>query len=525
MNVRFTTFLACFFVILSSRAQEGEWLGGAAPLKDLAPVRSKNISRTGSPVEAAVQKPERRPDRLKLLNGDSFTGQYQGVSNGHVLWLHPSFAEPARVIAKDVSSVRLEQRKILSEQSQDCAVSLISDGRLNGTLVGLNEKELILNTWYGGQLKIAREFIRTIEMGIKPERLVYQGPERGPDGWMTGNRNTGQVLKQMLKKKAKVGEGGPDKQRALAILGRIQVPGKVAAGVAGQQGAWRYVNNGFVCASSGPILGRKDLDLPSRCALNFDLQWTGYFNLGVNIFADQINNEYSGNSYSLRVDQTNIYLYRIQNGSTSNLGNVRSQLAGKKRCQLTLLIDKEARTVSVLIDGQLIRKWEDSRPFAGKGKGLLFTSRNNSAMRLSRIRITEWNGNLPENDAAKSGNGKEDFVLFSNKDSISGRAKRIEEGKLIFNTNFGDVPLPVSNMSSLTLSNAVKKLTPNAEDVRVQMQKNGRLTVELLSWDSGKVKIRSPYFGEAVFDSSVFEKLNFNLNQPRQDDEQGLFGP
>ena len=285
------------------------------------------------------------------------------------------------------------------------------------------------------------------------------------------------------------------------------------------------MNNGFVCASSGPILGRKDLDLPNRCALNFDLQWTGYFNLGVNIFADQINNEYSGNSYSLRVDQTNIYLYRIQNGSTSNLGNVRSQLAGKKRCQLTLLIDKEARTVSVLIDGQLIRKWKDSRPFAGKGKGLLFTSRNNSAMRLSRIRITEWNGNLPENDATKSGNGKEDFVLFSNKDSISGRAKRIEGGKLIFTTNFGDVPLPVSNMSSLTLSNPVKRLTPDSEHVRMQMQKNGRLTVELLSWESGKVKIRSPYFGEAVFDSSVFEKLNFNLNQPRQDDEEGLFGP
>ena len=525
MNVRFTAFMVLFFITLSSGAQVKEGVVRVDPLKEVAPSRSKEISRTSRPSKVTNQKPDSRPDRLKLLNGDSFTGQFQGINNGHILWLHPSFAEPARVIAKDVSSVQLEQRKTLEEKSQDCMVSLISGGRLSGTLMGLDEKGLTLDTWYGGQLKIARQFIRTIEMGIKPERLVYQGPEDGPDGWMTGNRNTGQALKQMLQKNVKAAEGGPEKQRVLAILGRVQKPGKVVPGVAGQQGAWRYVKNGFVCASSGPILGRKDLELPDRCALNFNLQWTGYFNLGVNIFADQINNEYSGNSYSLRVDQNNLYLYRIQNGSTSNLGNVKSQLNGKKRCQLTVLIDKEVKEISVLIDGQLIRKWEDTRPFAGKGKGLLFTSRNNSAMRLSGIRVTEWSGNLPESDMAKSGNGKEDFVLFSNKDGISGKAKRIEGDKLIFTTNFGDVPLPVSNMSSLTLSNPVKSPTPKVQDVKAQLLKNGRINVELLSWESGKVKIKNPYLGEAVFDSSVFEKLDFNLNQHRQDDEGGLFGP
>ena len=524
MNVNFMVLVAWFLIGLPSWAQVKE---GDGFLKGLTPAKSKGVSATSKPVQPALKKVDNRPDRLKLLNGDSFTGKFQGIKGGHILWLHPSFAEPARVIAKDVSSIRLEQHKISPEKTQDCSVGLVSGGRLNGLLVGLNEEGLTLDTWYGGRLKIAREFIRTIEPGVKPERLVYQGPEDGPGGWMTGNRNTGQVLKQMLKNNAKadVGKGAPEKQRALAILRRVPVPGKALVGGAGQQGAWRYVNNGFVCASSGPILGRKDLELPDRCALTFDLQWTGYFNLGVNIFADQINNEYSGNSYSLRIDQNNVYMYRIQNGSTANLGNVRSQLTGKKRCQVSLLIDKESKTLSVLIDGQLIRKWEDARPFAGKGKGLLFTSRNNSAMRLSQIRITEWNGSLPESDASKSGNGKEDFVVFSNKDSISGKAKRIDGDKLIFTTNFGDVPLPVTNMSSLTFSNPVKRLSPQAKDVKMQMQKSGTVSVELLAWGAGKVKIKSPYFGEAVFDSSVFEKLDFNLNLPRQEDEEGLFGP
>ena len=524
MNANYMALMVWIFIALPSWAQVKK---GDDFLKGLVPVKSKEISATSQPVQVTEKKKDNRPDRLKLLNGDSFTGKFQGINDGHVLWLHPSFAEPARVIARDVSSVRLEQREASTEKTENCSVSLVSGGKLNGVLLGLDEDGLTLDTWYGGKLKITREFVRSIEPGIKPERLVYQGPEDGPDGWMTGNRNTGQALKQMLRKnaKAEVGAVAADKHRALAIIRRAKVPGKVVVGAAGQQGAWRYVNNGFVCASSGPILGRKDLELPGQCSLTFDLQWTGYFNLGVNIFADQINNEYSGNSYSLRVDQNNIYLYRIQNGSTSNLGNVRSQLTGRKRCQLSLLIDKESKTLSVLIDGQLIRKWEDTRPFAGKGKGLLFTSRNNSTMRLSRIRITEWNGSLPESDASKSGNGKEDFVVFSNKDSISGKAKRIEGDKLIFTTNFGDVPLPVSNMSSLTFSNPVKRLTPKERDVKMLMQKNGIVNVELLSWSEGKTRVRSPYFGEAVFDSSVFEKLDFNLNEPRQDDEEGLFGP
>ena len=120
----------------------------------------------------------------------------------------------------------------------------------------------------------------------------------------------------------------------------------------------------------------KDLELPDRCALEFDFQYLGYFNLGINIFADQIKNEYSGNSYSLRLDQNNAYLYRIQNGSTSNLGNAQSQLSGKTECRVTLLVDKPAKTLSLLINDRLVNKWEDGRgAFAGKGNGVLFTSR------------------------------------------------------------------------------------------------------------------------------------------------------
>ena len=520
MNVRLLSLLFASIISLSLTAEDKLLV-----LDELKPSKSQDISRSSEPSKPSEQKTEKRPDRLKFLNGDSISGRFRGINGGYLLWRHPSFSEPVQVVAKDVSSIQLETVQSMVSGVKDCVVSLVSGGRLNGKLMGLDENVLTLDTWYGGKLEISREFVRSIEPGIKPERVVYEGPQDGPDGWMTGNRNTGQALKLMVGKNKNNGEARGDKQRALAVLGLVRGVGKAKLGAAGNQGAWRYANNAFMCASSGPILGRKDLDLPERCALHFDLQWTGYFNLGVNIFADQINNEYSGNSYSLRIDQNNVYLYRIQNGSTSNLGNTPSQLSGKKKCQITMFVNKEAKQIAVAVNGRVIRKWDDSRPFAGKGKGLLFTSRNNSAMRLGDIRITEWNGTLPESDSAKMGNGKEDFVIFSNKDSISGKAKRIDGDKLIFTTNFGDVPLPVSNMRTLIFNYQAKALTPKEGEVQIMMTKGGQLNAKLLSWGDKTVKVKSRIFGEAVFNQAVFEKLDFNLSQPRKEDDGGLFGP
>ena len=520
MNVRLLSLLFSFIISLFINAEDK-----LLALDEVSPSKSYDVSRSSEPSQPVEKKSEKRPDRLKFLNGDSISGQFRGITDGYLLWRHPSFSEPVQVVAKDVSSIQLETAQSIGSGPEDCEVSLVSGGRLNGKLTGLSETVLTLDTWYGGELKISRKFVRSIEPGIKPERVIYEGPQDGPDGWMTGNRNTGQALKLMAGKNKNNAEVGGDKQRALAVLGLVRGVGRVKVGAAANQGAWRYANNAFICASSGPILGRKDLDLPERCALHFDLQWTGYFNLGVNIFADQINNEYSGNSYSLRIDQNNVYLYRIQNGSTSNLGNTPSQLSGKKKCKITMFVNKEAKQIAVAVNGRLIRKWDDSRPFAGKGKGLLFTSRNNSAMRLGGIRITEWNGSLPESDSAKLGNGKEDFVIFSNKDSISGKAKRIDGDKLIFTTNFGDVPLPVSNMRTLIFNNQAKSPTPKDEEVQILMVKGGRLNAELLAWGDKTVKVKSPVFGEAVLNQAVFEKLDFNLNQPRKEDDGGLFGP
>ena len=189
-----------------------------------------------------------------------------------------------------------------------------------------------------------------------------------------------------------------------------------------------------------------------------------------------------------------------------------------------MLVDKPAKTLSLLINDRLVNKWEDGRgAFAGKGNGVLFTSRNNSAMRISRIRIREWDGTLPNGDKQELGNGKEDYVRFSNGDGFSGRIMRLEEGKLVFKTNFGEVPVPMDTVEKMAVINPAQELISTPKAVSTDLMGDGNLILEFLGWEQHEVKVRHQFMGDISVDPAVFESLKFNLDQPRQRQGAGLF--
>ena len=199
----------------------------------------------------------------------------------------------------------------------------------------------------------------------------------------------------------------------------------------------------------------------------------------------------------------------------------------KTRAHVSIFIDKGQKTITLLVDDQLIHKWKDNNAnFAGKGNGLLFTSRNSYPMRLANIRISEWDGSLPQAGSGKNlRNGKDDYVQFANDDSISGKAKTIRDGKLTLTTSFAEVPVEMSSISVLEFTNPVVKNSPRAADIQSELSGHGRLTSTMQSWVDGKVRLVSPYFGSADFDPAVFEKLEFNRHVPRRVGGNNIFGP
>jgi hypothetical protein len=234
-------------------------------------------------------------------------------------------------------------------------------------------------------------------------------------------------------------------------------------------------------------------------------------------------NSYSAcNAYSLRINQTYAYLYRYtrNRGSRNIGGNVRinlSKVAGKRRINIAFKVDKKKREFALYVNGQFKQKWKDNQAdFAGKGNGLLFTTRSANLIRVSNIHIQEWNGSLPGQSKVAATNGKEDFVVFNNEDSITGKLISIKGGQMKFKTTFAELPIPLENVDTIHLSKGGIKTPPiPAGSMRVTLKGKGTLTLQIKEWKNGKITATSPIFGETTLDANALRSVEFNLGKPR----------
>ncbi len=493
---------------------------------DVEPLRSTDPARTSKPPKKQKSMPKaKREEKLSLLNGNTISGKFMGMNGGDVLWKSESFDKVISVKGADIASLELSAPEDKGGAATS-TIELVNGDNFQGNVVSLDAEGMTVETWFGGKLKIAREALGAIRPGREQSNVLYSGPDGGPDAWMTGNRNMGQPPRPFnAAVQPAAPQAGPN-ELARRILGR-PAGGNVARNGINSRG-WDYVGNGFVAGSSGPILGRKDIEMPDKCRIDFTLQWFNYFSLSVNFFSDKIQNEYTGSSYSIRMDQSNLYLYKYVNNNQSRVGqNVQSNLAQPRRkVDVTICVDKAANEISILLDGNLVKTWKDTS-FAGKGNGLLFTSRSSYLMRLSNIRISEWIGALPEAGAEAEGNGKADFVRFKvGTTTLTGKAMTLQDGKLTFKSPiFGDRPLEMDKVALLKFANKAGNAKPGPGEMRAQLQGNGQLTVKILGWAEGKVRVSSPHLGEAQLDPAVFSKLEFNRHVPRKTGIGSFFAP
>ena len=155
--------------------------------------------------------------------------------------------------------------------------------------------------------------------------------------------------------------------------------------------------------------------------------------------------------------------------------------------------------------------------FAGKGKGLLFSSRSANPIRISQIRVREWNGNLPGQNKVSAGDGKEDFVMFNNEDSITGSLVGIKEGQMRFKTSFAELPIPLENVDIIHLSKeGIQSMPIPPGSMRATLKGGkGRLTFKIEQWNDGKITVISTTFGRTIIDAVALRSVEFNLGKSR----------
>jgi len=429
-------------------------------------------------------------DVLEFLNKDKLHGNLLAVLPGDfgLKWKHSNSDKAIDFGLTGVGSATLAPRKVTQGTPASAAIYLSNGDLLPGNVVSLDNDKLVVDTWYAGRININRLMVKSLSPNIGVSSLVYEGPTALSE-WTTYRSG-------------------------------------------GNQAQWRCKNGVLSALQSYPI-GRVIEGMPDVVDMQFDAAWrSGYPSFYFMFYMDNVQEQRNG--YMLQVSGGSLYLQRFtpESGSSNLGGNSNYEGFNNGVCRaakFNLLVDKTKKTFTLLINGSLVKQWTDSGNFVGKGNGISFRSNNNGDLRISKIRISQWDGKLPEAGSSSSEKVvKEDMIRFVNNDKVSGQLKSIANGNVKFETSYATLDIPLARIVEIVAaSEKTERARKNKEDIRVTFADKGLLTLQLLRVEKDEIKGKSENFGEVTLPLGALRLLDFNIYQERkaEEDEDPAGGP
>lgn len=481
-----------------------------------------------------------------MTDGGRFEAEFLGVEGGKgMVWRHPAFEGVRYISQAGLRQLRLSAADAPKRRSHTARVRFRNGDELAINLSGLNANAMQMETWFAGKLSVPRQHLAWLVPGGEGE-LVYHGP-RSLRGWGAAlmgvvlgddGEDVGGVVITEVMADSPAMQGGLKvgdlitHMNGKAYLDRtllIQAVKKHLVGdtlkVRVQRGEesidlkvglaalhWRFEEGALVTDQVGSMIGR-EFEWPAVSELSFELNWKNMPGIDVVICGDRVREYNAMNGYKLRLYQNYAHLYRntSTDGLTYNstsIGTVSVKWPINKEAAIKVLVDQKKATVSLLVNGKLLKTWKDPNGFAGRGGALGFNPQLADRMRISGIRLRHWNGQLPNGRSPQMAGGAEDHVRFSNGNNLKGKVGSVAEGKLMVKTSFAEVPVPLEKVATVVF--AAPKVQPDEENLAwITLGGEGRITGEILEWNAKGVLVRTSLFGEVTLDPTVVSSVQF----------------
>jgi hypothetical protein len=431
-----------------------------------------------SPAAPAAADPAPRTGMLQFLDGSILHGALRSmnVENG-LRWEHPAALKPMEFTPSNIASIRFDQPQSVAELDRpSCRFRFNNDDELFGNLVAMEDGTLEIQTWFGDSLKASRQALQSISFLSKGYGLHFEGPT-GTEGWNLGR--------------------GPN--------------------------FWHYRDGAFF-VNAPAVLGR-DMKLPDSASLEFELSWTGNFNLILMLYSEVLDRfDYTSSSYMFYIGPGHINAQRIHAGAGMlSLGQVTIPEGQRKsKMRIEIRASKEDATLAVLIDGQLRHRWKDNAGFVARGSGVVFHSQiSGPTVRLSNIKVSDWDGKFESETNATARPG-EDIVAMINRDKVHGKVEGLSQGKLKVVAEGTALDIPLQRISQIVF--APEEAPPPREtpwEVRALFSGGGAVSFQLDEWQAGKVSGRNSNFGLLTFQPNYIREIQFNLDRQKASEEDG----
>lgn len=405
-------------------------------------------------------------DALRFLNRDTLRGTLVQATPGEGLqFRHPHAATPIAFDLGKLAELQLGPRPPRgSRMLHSMTVELTNDDRWTGEVVALDDQALTLDTWYAGRVRLARPMVRRVDCRVAMPGAWYAGPTSLAE-W-----------------------GSPDNRNAWSYRG-----GKLYS-TFGQYGSIY-----------------RDMKLPARVNVEFDLAWRGQFYANVGLYCNGV-----GQGYMLQLQNEYAHLRRASPGRHDNLGNSvpLPGLRQKSAVRVGLRGDVAKKTITLYLDGKLAHQWTDPNAEALAGPGLMFMSQGQGQLRIGAISVTEWDGRL-DSEVPEGNTSSEDLVVLRNQDKVSGQITGIDGQTLALTNSFAAVKIPLERVAAVALA-ATTSARPRrqAADVRAFFPDRTQITVALETLDDRGLTGTSETCGKLTVPLDAITRLQFQPYTP-----------
>lgn len=472
--LRVSRIVASLFAVLGL----GFGLAGQAAGQAQAPAAGAAIAAPAEGGGESQDAASGRRDELRFKNGDVLFGKLHSIEpTTGVTWLHPDADAPIAFKGHSLTEVLLGQRSDVSAGTNSCRILLTNRDQIEGDLVSCDATRVLLDTSFAGRLSIPRNRVDVMIPLDAKRKQLFEGPD-GIEGW---------------------------------TLGKV-------SGVITDSGQWSYKDGAFYASKAAAIA--RDLKLPDVSSIQFDLNWKGMFYIAIALYTDYLQpvNLASkdqepdfGGFYSLQLNTYSANLLSVKKQDPIKyLGQVAVSLFNQKSsAHVEIRANRAKRTIALLVDGSLVKQWADNEDFAGRGTGVRFVHQGQGAVKLSRLTVSEWDGQFEE-ARSHPADSKEDLGKLRNGDRVLGRIEKIQDGQMVVLTSGSRLTVPLNRVKQIELAGASSETSVSTPaDTRAWFRRGGTLTFQLGRWGTNGVEMSSPNFGKAVSVPGVFERVVF----------------
>lgn len=423
-------------------------------------------------------------DELRMRNGDILFGELESIEPATgIRWRHRDALASIEFKPDSVGEIFFSGTRWRQTNSPvNCQVKLTNDDELDGQLVSVDAEKVQLDTGLAGRITIPRKMVALLAPQGASRAAIFQGPT-GIEGWTHG----------------KVSTNLPD------------------------SGQWSFRNGAFYASKSASIA--RNLNLPDVGSIEFDLTWKGMLYVAVALYTDYLQPinlstkdsepDFSG-FYSLQLNTYSANLLSVKkNDPLKYLGQVAVPAFSQKNAvHVEVRASKPKKLVALLVDGVLIKQWQDTDDFAGGGRGMRFVHQGQGSIKLANLRISEWDGQFEEKPTNPP-DSKQDLVKLRNGDKLAGDVEDVRDGRLTMQVAGAKMTVPLDRVKQVELAGKKAERAPeNATDVRAYFRRGGSVTFQLERWTPQGVTATSPNFGRVVFNPAAFEWIQFtDLNR------------